>query len=66
VYADPFDRTYFAQDVTSPAFDAGVRLPNFNDDYAGKGPDIGAQEAGRPSLQFGPVPVERDEAPVSN
>lgn len=38
---------------TSPGHDAGVRLANFNDDYTGKGPDIGAHEAGAPAMEFG-------------
>lgn len=38
---------------TSPGTDAGVRLPNFNDDFGGNAPDMGAGEAeGRP-LRFG-------------
>ena len=37
----------------SPGFDAGVRIPNFNDDFRGKAPDIGAQEAGAPLMLFG-------------
>jgi hypothetical protein len=39
--------------VKNPALDAGVRLPGFNDDYAGAAPDIGAFENGRPPLRFG-------------
>ena len=39
--------------VKNPAIDAGVRLPGFNDDYAGAAPDIGAFENGRPPLRFG-------------
>jgi hypothetical protein len=30
-----------------------VIIPNFNDDYTGKAPDIGAQEAGSPPMKFG-------------
>ena len=30
----------------TPGHDAGVRLPNFNDGFEGKGPDIGAVETG--------------------
>jgi hypothetical protein len=37
----------------SPGYDAGVRIPNFNDGYLGRAPDIGAHEAGRPPMQFG-------------
>src|SRR5258706_3586633 len=33
--------------------DRGVRLPNFNDNFQGKAPDIGAQESGAPVLRFG-------------
>jgi hypothetical protein len=29
----------------TPGHDAGVKLPNFNDDFAGQGPDMGAVEA---------------------
>lgn len=29
----------------SPGVDAGVRIPNFNDDFGGKGPDVGAFES---------------------
>lgn len=37
----------------NPALDKGVRLPGFNDDFAGSAPDIGAFENGRPPLRFG-------------
>lgn len=37
----------------NPALDKGVRLPGFNDDFTGAGPDIGAFESGRPPLRFG-------------
>jgi len=37
----------------NPAIDKGVRLPNFNDDFTGAAPDIGAFETGRPRLRFG-------------
>lgn len=37
----------------SPGFDAGLRLPNFNDGYTDPGPDIGAHEAGTPAIEFG-------------
>jgi hypothetical protein len=42
----------------NPAIDKGVRLPNFNDDFTGAAPDIGAFEGGRPPLRFG-----RESAP---
>jgi hypothetical protein len=38
---------------TSPGYDAGVHLPNFNDHFTGAGPDIGACEAGQSPLEFG-------------
>jgi len=44
----------------SPGYDAAVRLPNFNDDYAGQGPDIGAHEADRPAMQFGADAGDRE------
>jgi len=37
----------------SPGHDAGARLPNFNDDFRGAGPDMGAEELGSKPLEFG-------------
>ncbi len=37
----------------SPGFDAGVVIPNFNDGFRGRAPDIGAFEAGSAPLEFG-------------
>ena len=37
----------------SPGAEAGVRIPNFNDGFKGKAPDIGAHEAGTPPMKFG-------------
>ncbi|MES2692238.1 MAG: right-handed parallel beta-helix repeat-containing protein [Verrucomicrobiota bacterium] len=39
--------------LPNPAIDSGERLPGFNDDFAGKAPDLGAFEIGRPSLEYG-------------
>lgn len=39
--------------VGNPALDTGIRLPGFNDDFAGKTPDKGAFESGLPALRFG-------------
>ena len=50
-------RLEFFLAASGPGVDAGVLLPNFNDDHAGTGPDIGAFERGRPPLSFG-APVE--------
>jgi hypothetical protein len=33
--------------------DRGVRIPNFNDNFSGSAPDIGAEEKGAPPLVFG-------------
>lgn len=41
----------------SPGYDAGARLPNFNDDYSGDGPDMGAIESGKPLPGY--FPIER-------
>ena len=38
---------------TSRGYDTAVRLPNFNDDFLGNGPDVGAHEAGKPAMRFG-------------
>jgi hypothetical protein len=43
----------FYLDSSSPGYDAGVRLPNFNDGYTGGGPDMGAHEAGTAPMEFG-------------
>jgi hypothetical protein len=37
----------------SPGYDRGVRLPNFNDAFTGAAPDMGAHEAGTPTMRFG-------------
>jgi hypothetical protein len=38
----------------APVVDAGVVLPNINDDYTGKAPDIGPYEVGKPLPHYGP------------
>jgi hypothetical protein len=50
---DDFD---FRLRPDSAAVDAGVRLPNVNDDFTGRAPDIGAYETGRPIPHYGPRP----------
>lgn len=42
----------------SRAIDHGVRLPNFNDRFAGKAPDLGCCELGQDLPWFGPRPDE--------
>ena len=34
-------------------YDQGVRIANFNDSFAGSGPDVGAAEAGAAAMKFG-------------
>jgi hypothetical protein len=41
----------------SAAIDAGVALPTINDGYAGRAPDLGAYEAGKPLPHYGPRSV---------
>ena len=36
------------------AIDRGVVIPNVNDGFAGKAPDLGALEAGQPPPTYGP------------
>jgi len=36
------------------AVDAGCHLPNVNDDYTGKAPDLGALELDQPMPIYGP------------
>ena len=38
----------------SPAVDAGCILPNVNDGFVGKAPDLGALEVGQPLPVYGP------------
>ena len=49
--------------IPNPAVDGGAPLPNFNDDFAGRAPDIGAFELGRPPLRFGRRAVDDVWAP---
>lgn len=39
--------------VPNPVIDAGIPIPNFNDGFKGKAPDLGAFERGNPPLRFG-------------
>ncbi len=38
---------------SSPGYDQGEVVPNFNDGYAGAKPDMGAHEAGSPAMRIG-------------
>lgn len=38
----------------SKAVDAGVMIPTVNEDFAGKSPDLGALEVGKPDPHYGP------------
>jgi hypothetical protein len=40
-------------DPKSPGYDAAYKIPNFNDEFNGSGPDMGAQEAGESPMVFG-------------
>lgn len=43
----------------SPAIDAGVALPNINDDFRGSAPDLGAYEQGDKLPHYGPRPRDQ-------
>ena len=43
----------------SKAIDAGVAIPTVNENFAGRAPDLGALEAGRPEPVYGPSLVEK-------
>ena len=45
----------------SRAVDAGIRIPNINDGFKGKAPDIGSREKGGIPPHFGPRPEHTDE-----
>ena len=40
-------------DSSSPGYDRGVRIPNFNDAFTGAGPDMGAHEGDTPAMRLG-------------
>ena len=44
----------FALKAGGKAVDTGVLLPNVNDNFTGKAPDLGAYELGRPIPVYGP------------
>jgi len=44
----------FRLEPSGKAVDAGVRVPNVNEDYTGKAPDLGAYEVGRTPALYGP------------
>jgi hypothetical protein len=50
-HAASFD---FRLKAGSKAVDAGGRLPNVNDDFTGRAPDLGAYETGKPLPIYGP------------
>jgi len=50
-YPDDMD---FNLDPKSKAVDAGLPIPNVNEDHYGKAPDLGALERGRPQPHYGP------------
>jgi hypothetical protein len=43
----------YALRAGTPGHDAAARIANFNDGFAGAGPDVGAHEAGFPPMRFG-------------
>jgi hypothetical protein len=45
----------------SVAVDAGERLPDINDGYRGRAPDLGAYEQGQELPLYGPRPAGVDE-----
>jgi len=54
--AEQFD---FSLRPNTPAVDSGCILPNINDGFSGKAPDLGALEIGQPAPVYGP----RDNMP---
>jgi hypothetical protein len=53
VYAGSLPAGDFSLERSSPGFDAGVAIANFNDDFRGRAPDMGAFEAGSAPMEFG-------------
>lgn len=62
--ANNFTKIYDPQELNfrikpqAAAVDAGCLLPNINDDFTGKAPDLGALESGQPLPVYGPRPIE--------
>jgi hypothetical protein len=52
----PGEKTDLRLDPASRAVDAGVVLPNLNDGFSGKAPDLGCCELGQPLPHYGPRP----------
>ena len=44
----------FRLKANSKAVDAGLAIPTVNDGFAGKAPDLGALELGKPEPKYGP------------
>ena len=44
---------YFYLKSSSPGYDAGALIPNFNDNFTGEAPDMGAHEAQSGAMAFG-------------
>ena len=59
-FPDPVFPERLPQDLRiapgSAAADAALLLPNINDEFTGKAPDIGAYEIGKPLPHYGPRP----------
>ncbi len=55
----------FPLSAASPGYDTALRLPSFNDNPTGQGPDIGAHEAGTLPMEFG-VDAYRPQGPSSS
>jgi hypothetical protein len=51
--------------ASSPGFDRGQVIPNFNDGFTGKAPDIGAHEAGFEPMEFGPSATRSFPRPLA-
>ncbi len=49
-----FEELDFRLKPGTPAIDAGKVIPNINDDFTGKAPDLGAIEHGTPMPHYGP------------
>jgi hypothetical protein len=49
----PSDFDFQLRPGSSPV-DAGIHLSGVNDDFAGRAPDLGALEVGRPAPHYGP------------
>lgn len=65
-YVSNNSTTNFQLTKSSPGYNAGIIIPNFNDGSPGHKPDMGAHEAGTPNMKFGVEAYTPPPNPITN